>query len=210
MNLHEQPAKPISFSPAMVEAILAGRKNQTRRIITGTALDWLINAEFTPEFVANPDNHLCPFGKPSSILWIREEHRIFDTVGTWHCEFKDGTITRHLESDIPADTLKRLKARKTLGKWQRARFLPRYFARTYLKVTDIQVERLQDISEEDAIGEGVQGEFDTWQDYGQKDEIGSFVMESARESFRTLWEKINGPGSWEANSWVWVVKFKKI
>lgn len=244
MNLHEQPAKPISFSAAMVEAIQSGRKNQTRRIITplptyiessgrwrwplpkkalhpGCCTEVVSASREWHEYL--PDG-CSPYGRPGDLLWVREEHRIWGTrasgeLAKIHCEYKDGTIHSKWVTDMPLNTAQRIAARKTLGLWQRARFLPRYFARTYLKVTDIQVERLQDITEEGAISEGIQpllasraqlaiyGQL--YRDYSKQAELFNDGVRPI-ESFRTLWEKINGPGSWEASPWVWVVSFEKI
>ncbi|WP_346320952.1 hypothetical protein [Chitinophaga sp. YIM B06452] len=239
MNRHEQPAKPISFSPAMVEAINKGRKNQTRRIISPQSmvndsggLVWGNAPKAkTKEIIKGLPEYFglkeyCQYGKPGDLLWVREEHLITrEEGGYWRCEFKDGTITWHHTRDLPAETVDRLRARKSLGKWQRARFLPRYFARTYLKVTDIRVERLQDICEEDAKAEGFacisKDDGRTWK-YGIPDHDGfpgdghgtgwpwAKWEVDPRTAFRTLWESINGPRSWEAPQWVWVVKFERV
>lgn len=92
--------------------------------------------------------------------------------------------------------------------------MPRWASRLTLEITGIRVERLQDISEADAIAEGIQygvqrfeegGGFPGWLDYSKPNAL----LACPIESYRTLWESINGPGSWEANSWVWVVEFKK-
>ncbi len=64
--------RPILFSAPMVRAILAGSKTQTRRAVKGNALNWLNDVGFTPEFVAMPENHQCPYGQPGDRLWVRE------------------------------------------------------------------------------------------------------------------------------------------
>jgi hypothetical protein len=82
--------------------------------------------------------------------------------------------------------------------------MPRKFSRITLEITNFRVERLCEISEEDAIAEGVTP---TSPLYGDS---GGFVHQGGIEAFSKLWESINGPGSWEANPWVWVVEFKRV
>jgi hypothetical protein len=77
--------------------------------------------------------------------------------------------------------------------------MPRYASRITLEITDVRVERLQDISEEDARAEGIRGT-----------ESSEWGCEGLLHDFETLWESINGEGSWDANPWVWVVSFKPV
>jgi hypothetical protein len=63
--------RPILFSGAMVRALLDGRKTQTRRVVKGTSLEWLEPKMFSPNFVAKPENYLCPFGFSGDRLWVR-------------------------------------------------------------------------------------------------------------------------------------------
>lgn len=93
--------------------------------------------------------------------------------------------------------------------------MPKSACRIFLEITDIKVERLQDISEEDAMREGVYGS--TYIGCGYADYLKSSeplnatqTVFSAYDSFQSLWQKINGPESWEANLFVWVISFKKI
>jgi hypothetical protein len=101
-------------------------------------------------------------------------------------------------------------------------FMPRWASRITLEVTGVRVERVQDISERDAIAEGIE-EADAsenvetyersfasrWRNYDTSDPTNTYCV-TARESYRSLWESINGPGSWTANPWVWVVEFKRL
>jgi hypothetical protein len=81
-------------------------------------------------------------------------------------------------------------------------YMPRWASRITLEIIDVRVERLQDISEEDAIAEGV-----TWFSSGAVECPG--MPETPIDAYRALWEKINGPGSWEKNPWVWCISFKR-
>lgn len=95
-------------------------------------------------------------------------------------------------------------------------FMRRWASRITLEIVSVRVERLQEITEEDAIAEGIEsaipvaGEPPTYRDYqsGSNDPCEWFT--NPIDSYRTLWESINGPGSWDANDWVWVLEFKRI
>lgn len=255
--------RPILFSGPMVCAILEGRKTQTRRVVKGMALDWLAPDLFTPEFVADPDNSLCPYGKPGDKDWktglipqdgwynvddltdqpeIPVYLRRFQDGGEWHItwgwdesddpeaiEMDGGPTTETIRWKRPGD---RLWVRETWANlnadfptvdpyfvyradssdhgpvtWKPSIHMPRAASRILLEITDVRVERLQDISEDDARAEGIE----MWPDGNFKaytKQPGKFTY--ARDSFRTLWESINGPESWEANPWVWVVNFKTV
>ncbi len=97
--------------------------------------------------------------------------------------------------------MSRRYSRRTIGWGWRlkiGRFLPRWASRITLEITDVRVERVQEIGEHDAIAEGVSG----W----VKDER----CETARDGFRVLWKSLHGDGSWAANPWVWVIGFRKV
>lgn len=103
----------------------------------------------------------------------------------------DGSETVQLTQEIPADRVPRIQ----------------------LEITGIRVERLQDISEADALAEGIQAYSDgTYRDYNVPDDkvFDHYTFASPVDSYRTLWDTINGPGSWEANPWVWVIEFRRI
>ncbi len=94
--------------------------------------------------------------------------------------------------------------RKKIG-----RFLPRWASRINLEITGIRVERLLDISDEDAIAEGIEStEPGMWKCYD--DGAGWLAVDDPVLSYRTLWESINGSGSWNVNPWVWVVEFSRV
>jgi hypothetical protein len=113
------------------------------------------------------------------------------------------------------------------GKWgwrmKVGRFLPSWASRITLEIVNVRVERLQDISADDAIAEGLKGITMDWRlvkygipdadGYPGTDDIG-WPWEDWRispvDAYRRLWESINGSGSWDANPWVWVIEFRRI
>jgi hypothetical protein len=96
-----------------------------------------------------------------------------------------------------------------MGKWRPSLFLPKRFARITLEITGVRVERLQEISEADSIFEGIKRkEMHDGRTVFSAGE-GNWSM-SPRDSYRAVWESINGPGSWDANPWVWAVEFKRV
>lgn len=175
--------RPILFSGPMVRAILNGTKTQTRRIVKPQPVH--IDGLGT---VMNPSvitGNSCKHGKPGDTLWVRETwaHRALRVSGPegYGCPvFRADDVDRRLPSG-PYNRVDR---------WRPSIHMPRWASRITLQITAVRVERLQDISEEDAIAEGV--------------EFG------AKESYRTLWDSINGAGAWDANPWVWVIEFKRV
>lgn len=167
--------RPILFSAPMVRALLAGTKTQTRRILKNQRAY---------------DIDKCPYGQPGDRLWVREAWAKTQPIQLpW-----PQTMVVYREGDNRTDYG---------GPWKPSIHMPRAFSRITLEVTGVRVERLQDISVEDAIAEGV----NIHPDHHSKPRESIY---SAVEAYRDLWEQINGPESWDANPWVWVVSFKRI
>lgn len=220
-------ATPISYSEAMILARLDGRKRMTRRLVQPQP-NYVnkIGVPFYPDGKGPVDYRLTPYGTEGDYLWIREEHRILklsETEMTAKVQYRaDGraqTVT------ITHADLARIKQRVTpLDQWMRARFMLQSFCRSLDKVTAIRVERLQDITPEDARLEGLAGitkDDGRTTKYGIPDRDGLPGQDDAGwpwsewcqcpvQAYAKLWESINGPGSWEANPWVWVVSFEPV
>lgn len=214
--------RPILFSASMVRAILNGTKTQTRRVVKpqpkkgwdfecppvfgritsshpkngrfGAFIRRGIGTDF-PEIDLIP----CPYGQPGDRLWVRE---------TWAYHVNAiGSVT---DEDGPwvyaADGGFALQYR-LCDRWRPSIHMPRVASRITLEVTGVRVERLQDISRADALAEGIviqpDGGFGLWD--GEH-----YHYTDPRESYWSLWESINGPDSWDANPWVWVVEFKHL
>ena len=192
--MSEIKERPILFSAPMVRAILEGRKTVTRRAVKGSGLKFL--ADFTPEYVALPENHLCPYGKPGDRLWVRETHSFVP------------------DPEEPAGYSQVLYAAdgQQYGKNRPSIHMFRADSRILLEITDVRVERLQDISEEQAVAEGVRLMRDGSDTWVSREGPGNLVTPwpTAKEAFSDLWNSINGPEAWEANPWVWCVNFKRV
>lgn len=187
--------RPILMTPANAQKCHDGTKTQTRRIVklnhAGRAVragrNWHLD---DPDAVK-----ACPYGQPGDRLWVRETFALwregFDRRGhvIYRADMKDKAGEDFSRPDLIG-----------LSKWYPSIHMPRLACRTVLEITEIRVQRLQEISEEDAIAEGCQLtiSFHESRTY------------TAREQFLTLWESINGAGSWAANPWVWCVSFKKV
>lgn len=184
---------PIIFSTEMVRAILNGTKTQTRRIVKNTPLEWL-ESGFTPEFVAMKENALSPYGYDGDTLWVRERF----AVGG-----KEGETRFYIYmTDVEAEHM---------PKWKPSIHMPRAAARIILDVELVWIERLHDISYDDAKAEGIKYVIDKSTGYCGYDYIngGYNLLTDPVSGFRSLWKSINGEESWNKNPWVWVINFKK-
>lgn len=216
---------PILFSTTMVQAILGGRKTQTRRIVKPQPDFAQDKPHCFTEFMQamsppKSEEINCPYGQPGDRLWVREtfaytinDHEPYDTISykadNFHrdvnrpgFEFTGEDMCGWLVSICQngwhdADLSECLK-------WKPSIHMPKSAARIWLEITEVKVERLQDISKEDAKAEGIKYKGITCYDYM----TGLYDLFDPRSSFTSLWYKINGPESWHTNPWVWVVKFK--
>ena len=225
--------RPILFSGPMVRAILEGRKTMTRRVVKPqphagvNAVKWQdviitgCNTQGQSGFammrggVIESEAIRCPYGTPGDRLWVRETFGFGSGFGgkTRKVFYK---CSRH---DVPAayccdwgpdDPSNGYIAPD--DHWRPSIHMPRWASRITLEITGVRVERLLEISEQDAIAEGVERVryANDPHDAGFRDYLGDVVLRSARHSFETLWVKINGRESWDANPWVWVVEFRRV
>lgn len=184
--------RPILFSGPMVRAILEARKTQTRRIVKPQfSVFHSIHADASIStnriFRGAYQRIRCPYGQPGDRLWVRE---------TWK-EKK-----RHQLSYIGLPAIEYAATGESVGPWKPSIFMTRWASRLTLEIVRVRVERLRDISEEDAMAEGV---------YPMKGiEPSGSEWESCKLGFAELWQFINGPDSWDSNPWVWVIEFKKL
>ena len=214
--------RPILFSGPMIRAILSGQKTVTRRamkhqpqkvpvdVVDGVP-SWDSPTNYAGEVQMNTQHgNPCPYGKPGDRLWVRE---------AWLADSQlDSIAPRDLSQGepifYPADGSVRQTgcAMISQGRGRPSIHMPRWASRILLEITDVRVDRLQDISDEQAEAEGVEGCIPSCP--GPYDEHGNPECDcmnlTYEQSFQALWESINGRKSWDANPWVWVVEFKRI
>lgn len=200
--------RPILFTPDMVRAILDGRKTQTRRIIkhlpAGVAAIWHDGAGWNVENAAGNTwigRLTCHYGNPGERLWVRE---------TWAKQL-DGKIIYRADHENW-----QLADYTTTGAWRPSIHMPRAASRITLQITHIRAQRLHDITEADAIAEGLHftvpnsGPNTYYDNYHTGRWLDPEMLNNPIASYHTLWEKINGPNSWQQNPWVWAITFKPI
>lgn len=205
--------RPILFSGPMVRAIIDGRKTQTRRVIKPQpeCIDhdvWklkdgsILTTQETAEYLFHEvyGTHGTPYGSlwpnGGDRLWVRETFRPIETgmnAGSWD-----------YRADDPG------ASGKGFMPWKPSIFMPRAASRITLEITDVRVERLNEISEADAKAEGIEpfGDRDWWYS-GELRKLGQRTTNPVW-AFQSLWESINGKDSWAVNPWVWAITFKKV
>ena len=196
--------RPILFNGTNVRRLLDGRKTMTRRVVRWPP--WVDDEDRLKLSIQNPATGLafysdgvpvkrftCPYGVPGDRLWVRE---------TWKPGKSGGGIPR-LEITFGDSITWREGCPESMagGPWKPSIFMPKWACRLWLEVTDVRVERLQEITEEDAVAEGV-----------ERGRMGPISVWSYRAGFWTSWNAIYAKRghSWESNPWVWVVSFRKV
>ena len=198
--------RPIHFSAPMVRAILDGSKTQTRRVVKQDR-EGLLDCEPTPAWDAFWQCVACPYGKPGDRLWCRETFAIVPRTAYARSE----GVQQMLRPDDDHDAaIYRAGWDRSNGgfRWRPSIHMPRWASRILLEIVSVRVERLQDISEDDARAEGI-AYSERFEGYCTG-EAEHFNSHDPRQSYFSLWEAINGAGSVAANPWVWVVEFKRI
>lgn len=201
--------RPILFSAPMVRALLNCTKSQTRRIVKPSHIKFFepsMNAalERSPTLATA----FCPYGQPGDRLWVREAFGIGYDDGngglsaipwTGSDPQRDGTVVYRADFNEEPDEPRR--------PWKPSIHMPRWASRILLEITAVRVERLADISKDDAMAEGIVLQPDGG--FGLADST-HYNFSDPTDSYCSLWESINGAGSWYANPWVWVVEFKRL
>ena len=209
----DRKERPILFSGPMVNAILEGRKTQTRRIVSDRHYKYA---------------SVCPYGQIGDRLWVRETWADVSTESGPAILYKalgaENTSRYHFcsEDAYPVEYERYPTCKFTMWcgdllrgepghAWRPSIFMPRNLSRITLEITDVRVERLQDITEEDARAEGFECGT-TWQAIPGEEHRSEPAEEySATDSMQQLWDKINGKrASWDSNPYVWVITFKRL
>lgn len=197
----EMKERPVIFNGEMVRAILAGRKTQTRRImkpqpepVPGKPGEYwwpsnvfetmLMMSDFQRVGFEGAAADASPFGRIGERLWVRETFGDCGVRLVYRADADDGASCQ-------------------VKRWTPSIHMPRSACRLLLEITDVRVERLNDINEQDALAEGMD-------DGTSPAAIAAGWFEKPRRAFRRLWERIYGQESWDSNPWVWVVEFKQV
>ena len=151
----------------------------------------------------------CPYGQPGDRLWVRETWQGYRMTSYEYDEWEAMESPKDRNDDHYSPVYK-ADGKNFPEKWFPSIFMPREFSRIDLLIKDIRVERLQDISEADAIAEGCRPQFDKSNPVTMNG-IQMMPHISAKEDFQRLWDSINGKKHpWESNPWVWVINFERI
>lgn len=217
--------RPALFSGAMVRATLEGRKTVTRRAIKPQPPEghkwrgWVVDSTCSKEIGSaswdeaggplrrNATYARCPYGKPGDRLWVRETCFIND--------YREASVPEQERADCEihyrADGIPDFEGEEELIRWRPSIHMPRWASRILLEVTDVRVERLQDISDKEIEAEGI--DLDALADGQDRYDMchagsGADGRPTLRTAWRELWESTGG--DWDTNPWVWVVEFKRI
>ncbi|EKQ6321932.1 TPA: hypothetical protein ACJYA9_000773 [Pseudomonas aeruginosa] len=201
MSAEKPRERPILFNDQMVRAILEGRKTVTRRVVKpqpdflGSMVD--PNTPFKTLDAGLHARITCPYGEPGDRLWVRE---------TWGLQVRSygggaGEFIVYRATNPDAIYCKSSEGREYPVKWKPSIHMRRHSSRILLEITAVRVERLQDISNDQAIAEGI--------DTHPMGFYGNGCI-TAGGAFLELWESINGDGRWADNPWVWVIEFKRV
>ena len=161
-----------------------------------------------------------PYGHPGDRLWVRETWHSCGHCGAGSAHYRAGGWIRRPRVDGPDRDdfdLRPLAPKCAAHGWRPSIHMPRWASRISIDVSEVRLERLQEISDDDARSEGVErdigrdvpaamGPTETWLNYVDPDNWCS----SPQSSYRTLWESINGAGSWATNDWVWAITFRRV
>ena len=186
--------RPILFSGQMVRAILDGTKTQTRRVVKGEWADSL-----TREVVANEARRLqascdCPYGQPGDRLWVRETFHSCP-----HC-VERGVVPCGVPLYRADPDDRPLNPKCAAHAWRPSIFMPRWASRLTLEITEVRVERVQDISYADVIEEGCPSPAHT------------LASPEDHDWYIRLWDSLNARRgySWESNPYVWALTFRRV
>jgi len=206
MTISPQPKeRPILFSAPMVRAILDGRKTVTRRPVKGLSTSFAV----TTAADESPLNSVCwnvggpiircPYGKPGDRLYVRETCLINDYREACVPVDERASCEIHYRADGVPD----FEGEEEPIRWRPSIHMPRWASRILLEITDVRVERLQDISRADIRAEGLQCPPEL-----ASDDVSPNYRDWYPAAWKELWNSTGG--DWAANPWVWVVEFKRV
>jgi hypothetical protein len=240
LNILQHPGDMITWSVSFLEAVKGALSSHSGGKFSDLQARSIIASQFNP------------YGKPGDLLWVREtwcahwgappydapqSYRIVTGDELPPIEQENGDLYRPVSSDVMTVWYGAEGDKPFHMKWRPSIHMPRWASRITLRITDIRVERLQDISEDDARAEGCEARpfpGPWWQGYRDlgdgellhQQAVGDtapdwmidpkkmpstpWLDQSARDGFRSIWIGLHGLGAWEANPWVWVVSFERV
>ena len=214
--------RPILFQGAMVRALLAGTKTQTRREVnwkrlhksaglpfpTKCCLAWfkLLNGWGLDARDGVMREVACPYGKVGDLLWVKETFRVNGTMAGPKITYAADDAARW-PAGCPDDCADWVADD---NHWRPSIFMRRYASRVLLEITAVRVERLRAITEADAKAEGVVPEPENHTAAAVAYIFGAKEFLAHTSAYATLWEQLNGRGSWALNPWVWVIEFRRV
>lgn len=215
--------KPILFTPGNIRKIRNNEKTQTRRVVKPTQStpkiaplrmepwiidgDWQVDddglpcwAGFHPEYPGEAKWFSCPYGHIGDRLWVKESLKEVD--GVWRYAIDSDVVSCAQADETAMITWAHHKETSSHS----ALFMPKWAARTWLEITAVRVEQLQEITEEDSKAEGcIVPEGYLWRPLGSKEPAQQIT---SRQAYEGLWDSINGKEyPWSSNPWVWVIDF---
>lgn len=221
MTDRSKDERPIVMRDWEVRAILAGQKTMMRRVVRIPPRKLCpVSAQFSSVkngvamFICGTDGALvrCQLGQPGDRLWVRK---------TWNARPVSEVDSGMYEAWAPYKAIPKQQPSNAWvyfeadgdeeGPWRPSIHMPRWASRLTLEITSVRVERLQEISDEDAFAEGtpcyVCGRP---MDGFSESDCHCFHRKARASDYQMLWESIHGPGSWAANPWVWVIDFRRV
>ena len=220
MQKGEVKKRPILFNTKMVRAILDGHKTVTRRVVKpqpeGRPVP-LANDSCWPGYFAiqGTEKVVRPPYRPGDILWVRETFRVdylSNIPGAGRVQYKDGT---YMDIQFHPDRYEMMRRAQRKPGWRPNENMPREAARIFLRVINVRVERLQEITAEGAFSEGTDVKFpEPKPNYISLAYTEVRLKPAARKSFAKLWDSTIKLADlpvygWDANPWVWVIEFER-
>ncbi|MGB3255186.1 hypothetical protein [Buttiauxella gaviniae] len=197
------------FNAEMVRAILNGSKTQTRRVFKKQPDEDGVSCQEGSWFDSSETRHDNPFGKVGDRIWVRETYRVMgcatDVARLMYKASERNSFTESTRT-VPVGTCTKQPSQN----WTPSIHMPRWASRILLEITNVRVERLNAISEEDAKAEGVTPAGTLLPEHPGTYLTPNGDFATAEVAFQRLWESIYGEEGWQSNPWVWVIEFKRV
>lgn len=203
--------RPFNVSAWEVRAIRDGRKTQTRRLVKNPDYYACLTGDCPHQTQTECDAamlKLCPFGQPRDLLWLRESFTPCEGPGR-HCKISDATYVCYRDGDqkhVSTGEITRWRlpdppdwSKQKSNPFSPSILMPRWASRETLRITGVRIERLQEISGPDCWAEGIESAGWDCTKWG-----------SVTHCYRDLWNSTNGPDSWDANPFVWVIEHERV